>query len=118
MTLTVLPDPMHATSVEAGTLPVDQSTAVCQVPSAGPTHVSVQSGSADATPGTANHNAKTSGTAANRIVRLPALRQSLRAARRFTALQTQARPHDESRMFPSILVIGHDRQARSSGGAL
>ena len=41
---------MHATSVEVGKVPKDQSAAVRQLPSAGPTHVSVQSDSADAAP--------------------------------------------------------------------
>ena len=48
LTSTVSPAPMHATSEDAGTSPVDQSAAVCQLPSLGPVQVFVQSGSADA----------------------------------------------------------------------
>src|ERR1700689_561589 len=38
---------MHATSVDVGTCPVDQSAAVCQLPSPGPVQVSVQTDCAD-----------------------------------------------------------------------
>src|ERR1700722_580194 len=51
--LTVLPEPMQATSVEVGTWAADQSATVAQLPSLGPVHVSVQSDSACASDGTA-----------------------------------------------------------------
>src|SRR5215212_2512831 len=43
LTVTILPEPIHATSLEVGTWPADQLEAVCQVPSAGPVHVLVHS---------------------------------------------------------------------------
>src|ERR1022692_40088 len=67
-TTTVFPEPMHATSVEPGTCPADQSATVDHSPSAGPVHVSVQGGSADAPAGT---NIKTSTTNAVRAPKLP-----------------------------------------------
>jgi hypothetical protein len=46
LTLTVLPDPMHATSLAVGTFPVDHPVVECQLPSAAPVQVVVHSAAA------------------------------------------------------------------------
>ncbi len=81
--VTVFPDPIHATSLEVGTLPADQLTDSSQIPSLGPVHVSVHSGSAAAfaAPKTKTTTSRVIGTQVLLTARPPATKRTRLPAR-------------------------------------